>query len=170
MKRLSILVSVLIFSTYSFAATPKNDAEVMNMLMTVNTEEMNLSTVGKTKSSNEKVKAFSDKMMKAHTNNNERAMSLQKSENLKLAESKPSMKTKTKAEDTVENLKTMEGKNFDKAYMNAQVKMHQDTLNKLDNELIPNAKNDQLKALLKTTKGHVQDHLKEAQQIQTSLQ
>lgn len=169
MMKLTVLISSLLISGFSLAVTPKNDAEIMNMLMTVNTEEMNLSTVGKTKSNNEKVKSFSEKMFNAHTNNNERAMSLQKKENLKLAESKPSMKTKTKAENTIENLKGMDAKNFDKAYMNAQIQMHQDTLKKLDTELIPNAKNDQLKTMLQTTKGHVQDHLKEAQQLQTTL-
>lgn len=152
------------------ATKTKSDAEIMNTLMTVNTEEMNLANVGKKQASNPKVKEFADKMYNAHRNSNERATSLQKTEDMQLVEDKTSMKTKSTTENTIENLKGMKGKDFDKAYMDAEVKLHEETLKKLDESLIPNSANTKLKAMLETTKGNVENHLKEAQELRSSIQ
>ena len=157
-------------ATESKATKTKSDAEIMNALMTSNTEEMNLAKLGQKQASNPKVKEFADKMYKTHSNSNERATSLQKTENMQLVEDKTSMKTKSQTESSIEKLKGMKGKEFDTAYMDTEVKFHEKTLQNLDEKLIPNSANAQLKAMLETNKGNVQSHLEEARKIRSSIQ
>ncbi len=53
--------------------------------------------------------------------------------------------------------------------MQTQVDMHKKVLEKLDNTLIPNAKSEDLKAMLETTRTNIEGHLKHAQKIQSTL-
>ncbi len=53
----------------------------------------------------------------------------------------------------------------DKDYMMSQVEVHRKALNTLDTQLIPNAKNAELKSMLTQTRTAVATHLKKAEQI-----
>lgn len=53
----------------------------------------------------------------------------------------------------------------DKDYMMSQVEVHRKALNTLDTQLIPNAKNAELKSMLTQTRTAVAIHLKKAEQI-----
>jgi putative membrane protein len=63
----------------------------------------------------------------------------------------------------------MKGADLDRAYVDKQVELHQHVLDKLDNELIPQAKNDDLKALLQNTRASVAEHLDHAKTIQKTV-
>src|SRR5262249_40094039 len=81
-----------------------------------------------------------------------------------------SNRLKTDVSSTMTDLKTKKGADFDKAYIDSQVKMHSEALDLVDNELIPSAKNPELKDHLNGVRAHVADHLAKAQEIQTKLQ
>jgi putative membrane protein len=61
------------------------------------------------------------------------------------------------------------GPDFDKAYIDLQVKEHQDVLTTIDQKLIPNAQNPDLKAALVAFEPKVAEHLKKAQALQAEL-
>jgi putative membrane protein len=63
----------------------------------------------------------------------------------------------------------MSGAAFDSAYIASEVTYHQELLDGINNALIPNAQNAELKALLEQTRPAVEAHLKHAQELQTSL-
>ncbi len=66
-------------------------------------------------------------------------------------------------------LKAQKGKDFDKAYMDAQVKAHRDVLAVFDTKLLPNAQNVELKSTLTDARSHVAAHLAKAEDIQSKL-
>ena len=53
----------------------------------------------------------------------------------------------------------------DKDYMTSQVEVHRKVVTMLDKQLIPNAKNAELKNMLTQTRTAVAAHLKKAEQI-----
>ena len=61
------------------------------------------------------------------------------------------------------------GKDFDKAYIAAQIDGHQKVLDTINGKLLPNVKNADLKAYLDEIKPRVEQHLKEAKQLQESF-
>jgi len=61
------------------------------------------------------------------------------------------------------------GADFDRAYIDNEVTMHQDVLGKLDRDLIPAATNAELRTLLQQARGNIQAHLDRARQLQGTL-
>lgn len=67
------------------------------------------------------------------------------------------------------NLQGQSGAAFDRAYIDHEVAYHQQVLDAINNTLIPNAQNAELKALLQQTAPAVEAHLQHAKELQTSL-
>jgi putative membrane protein len=62
------------------------------------------------------------------------------------------------------------GAAFDRAYMDREVEYHQTVLDAIDQTLLPNVQNAELRALLEQTRPAVASHLEMAKSIQTKLQ
>ncbi|HEX2672308.1 MAG TPA: DUF4142 domain-containing protein, partial [Polyangiaceae bacterium] len=58
------------------------------------------------------------------------------------------------------------GKDFDKTYIAAQIAGHQKVLDTINDKLLPNVKDEQLKAYLEEIKPTVEQHLARAKQLQ----
>jgi putative membrane protein len=76
---------------------------------------------------------------------------------------------KAQAKSKMTNLKSKSGADFDRAYLDSQVMMHQQVATDLQSRLIPAAKNSEFKSFLQETLSHVQSHLTEAQKLQSSI-
>ena len=76
---------------------------------------------------------------------------------------------KSDGEKNIDKLKDMSGKEFDKAYIDAEVKLHKQVIDVADTKLVPNVQNEELKALLKKVRPSLVSHLEHAQKIQASL-
>jgi hypothetical protein len=63
----------------------------------------------------------------------------------------------------------LHGGAFDKAYIDQAVLLHQDVLDIIDNQLMPNTTNEDLKTLLYDLFLPLSDHLEHAQEIQEAL-
>jgi putative membrane protein len=153
----------------TLSALPKNDAEIANSMLTVNTEEMNLAKIGKEKAENSFVKNYAERMFEEHSNNNLRVQKFADEENMRPTETQSSEQIKYVTEDRVEELKKLSGTEFDKAFMNEQVSIHTKVLDKIEQNLIPNAGDDQLKAMLEQNKLKIRGHLNEAKEIRDSI-
>ena len=63
----------------------------------------------------------------------------------------------------------MQGIDFDKAYIEQNVVLHQHVLDTIDNRLMPSAGSEELKALLYKMFAPLSDYLEHAQQIQDAI-
>lgn len=66
-------------------------------------------------------------------------------------------------------MQSLDGKAFDKAYVDREVAYHQQVIDALDTVLIPNAQNAELKALLTKVRPAFVEHLNHAKHLQASL-
>jgi putative membrane protein len=73
------------------------------------------------------------------------------------------------AKDTLTQLKNVRDANFDKQYMDAQIREHQKLLDLLDKELIKSADNGALKEFLENLRPKVAFHLTKAREIRKQL-
>lgn len=145
------------------------DPEIANAMMTANTEEMNMARLARTKAQNQEVKKFADMMFSEHAKNNDKVMTIRRKNNISLVETGASKQMKALAEADLEKMKMLKGKEFDTAYMDSQVSMHQQVLDKLDSSFIPHAQNAELKGMLQVTRESVKKHLEQAQSIRERL-
>lgn len=163
----------LVLSAFLFAGTSHaqnlSDQEIGEILKTVNEVEIDAAKAAKSRASNPEVKQFAKDMETAHEDNNKEAKTVFKKADIDPKRNDVAKTLKKDAKDKLSELKKKKGAEFDKAYIDNQITMHQQVLNDLDQKFIPAAKNPEFKTFLETTRAHVQEHLSKAQQIQSTI-
>lgn len=163
---LSLLITL---STAVTAATAPTDAEIARIVTTTNNGEIEMAKLAKDKAKDKKVKEFAQMMMHEHSKNNKKSAQVVKKLNEQPKESEMSTQLQADAKQEMSELEKLSGAEFDKAYIEKQVMMHEKVLANLDTNLIPNAKDKNLKEMLEKTRTEVAKHLGHAQKIQSSL-
>jgi putative membrane protein len=115
------------------------------------------------------VKDFGKMMVTDHTGVNKQATALAKKLGVKPEDNDTSKALKKEGAENVKHLKGLKGEAFDKAYIDHEVTYHQQVLDAIDKVLVPNAKNEELKALIVKVRPAFEAHLERAKQIQSGL-
>lgn len=151
-------------------AAPKlSDAEIAAVEAAANQGEIAMAQLATKTTKNAQVKSFATMMVKDHTEADTKAKKIAQTAKMTPAENEVSSKVKSDGEATMTSLKSQKGAEFDRAYMDAQVKVHTDVLATIDDRLLPNVQNAELKAHLQEVRGHVQHHLEKAKEINQAL-
>jgi putative membrane protein len=151
------------------AEKPLTDAEIVAVTSTANNGEIDMANLAAKSASSTDVKNFAAMMVTQHKDMETKGKALAAKAKITPADSDASNALKSDVQSTMSSLKTQKGKDFDKAYMESQVKAHRDVLNLFDNKLLPNAQNGDLKTLLTDGRSHVAAHLAKAEEIQKKL-
>ena len=151
------------------AEKPMTDAEIVAVTSTANNGEIDMANLATKSATSADVKNFAAMMITQHKDMESKGKALAAKAKITPADSDASNALKSDVQSTISNLKTQKGKDFDKAYMDSQVKAHRDVLNMFDNKLLPNAQNGDLKTLLTDGRSHVAAHLAKAEEIQKKL-
>ncbi len=168
----SVLVASLLalFTTATVAqSTAPTDAQIAGIVVAANTVDINAGKLAQSRSKNKEVKEFGKLMVTDHTGVNKQASALVKKLKVTPEESDTSKSLKQSGAETMAKLKGLKGAEFDKAYVDNEVTYHQTVIDSLDQTLIPNAKNEELKALLVKVRPAFVAHLQHAQQLQGSM-
>lgn len=147
-----------------------SDQEIGEILKTVNDAEIDAAKAAKSRAENADVKQFASHMVDEHENNNKEAKNVFKKTDMKPKNNDIAKNLKKDAKNQLSELKKKKGTDFDKAYIQNQITMHERVANDLETKYIPAAQNAEFKAFLENTKTHVQNHLEKAKQIQSTLQ
>lgn len=150
----------------SVALAAPTDAEIMAIVEAANTAEIDAGKLAQSNAQNADVKQFAKHMVKAHGHMN---ASLAKKIKMKPMANDTSESIRKDALASLDELKGMQGADFDKAYIDKQVMMHEKVLDMINNTLLPNAENAQLKAALTKAAPEVKSHLEKAKKIQSSM-
>jgi putative membrane protein len=161
-------IASMTFAGLSHVAGP-NDAQIAAIVVTANQVDIDAGELAKSRSKNTQVKEFAQRMITDHSGVNKSAVELVTRLKVKPEENDTSKSLKAGGADTIKRLKALKGKDFDKAYVDNEVAYHQTVLDALDNTLIPNAANGELKALLVKVRPAFVAHLDHAKHIQASL-
>jgi putative membrane protein len=148
---------------------PLTDAQIVAIVTTTNNGEIAEARIEKNHGKNHDAVAFAKGMIEQHTQNNKDFTALEKKLQMHSEKTSMSDKIHKNAEMSEARLDKMKGADLDRAYIDKQVEMHQHVLDKLDNDLIPQAKNDDLKTLLQNTRVTVAEHLAHAEQVQKAV-
>ncbi len=145
------------------------EGDVLEIVMTVNKNEINAAKLALEKTSNLKVKQFAQLMQTDHSKNLRQTKVIAEVLKIEPVPSPISNALRDNGKKELAKLNDLKGKAFDLAYMNAMVKGHQAVLDIVTNKLIPNTKNPKLESHLQTTKMSVEHHLEMAKSTLDSL-
>src|SRR5262245_742366 len=148
--RMTVLVAVAAFCLSATAARAQaiDDAQIAAIVVTANQVDIDAGKLASSTSTNPEVKKFGQQMVTDHTGVNKQASDLVTKLKVTPQPNATSDSLKDGGAKNVAALKALKGPAFDKAYIDHEVAYHQQVLDALDKTLIPNAKNDELKALL----------------------
>jgi putative membrane protein len=148
---------------------PLTDAEILQITHTANQGEIAQANLAEQKSKNPRVKKLAAMMLKDHTAADAKGMMIAKKDNLTPAPSAISSSLESDARNATMMLRAENGTAFDKDYVDTQVKEHQALLDSLDQKLLPNAQDADVKAFLTDVRATVAMHLQHAQNLQNKL-
>jgi putative membrane protein len=146
-----------------------NDAQIASIVVTANQVDIDAGKLAAATSKNADVKKFAELMVTDHTGVNKQAVALVTRLKVAPEDNDTSKSLKAGGERNVAALKALKGAAFDKAYVDHEVVYHQAVLDAVDKTLIPNAKNEELKALLVKVRPAFVTHLEHAKHVQASL-
>jgi putative membrane protein len=150
------------------AAGP-TDAQIAHIVVTANQVDIDAGKLAESKGKSKDVKAFGKQMVTDHSGVNKQAVALVKKLKVTPEDNPTSQSLKSGGEENVKNLKGLKGAGFDKAYTDHEVAYHEQVLDAIDKTLVPNAKNEELKALIVKVRPAFVAHLEHAKMIQAKL-
>jgi len=160
----------------SSAAAPSNtaapaltDANIAAIVKTANDADIDNGKAARSTTKNLKVREFAVQMITDHTSLNKQVDDLTKKLNVSPEDNDASRAFKTTADAKRDSLKQLKGTAFDKAYIDAEVAVHEQVLDLLDKTLIPAAQSADLRTLLQNARPIISTHLDHAKQVQQAL-
>ena len=150
------------------AQPPMSDANILAAVGAANAAEIGAGELARDQARNAEVKAFARMMVTEHQAMQKQADSITTASNLQPQPAANADSIQRAATATTDSLKALRGAEFDRAYMAAQVRDHQNTLTALQ-QFAGAAQNAQLRTMLQGAMPKVQQHLDRATQLQSKL-
>lgn len=150
-------------------APPPTDPEIAAIVVTANQVDIDAGKLAQKKTKNDEVRKFADQMVEDHTAVNKSATELCEKLGVKPKQNATSKALASGGTANLKKLKGLSGEKFDKAYVNHEVDYHVQVLDTIDNVLIPNAQNAELKALIVKVRPTIASHLEHAKHLQQSM-
>lgn len=146
-----------------------SDPQIAAIVVTANQVDVDAGKLAKARSKSKDVRQFAQQMITDHSGVNKQATALVKKLKVKPEASDTSRSLKKGGDENIARLKTLKGKEFDKAYVDQEVGYHQAVLDAIDKTLLPSAKNVELKALIVKVRPAIAAHLEHAKHLQADL-
>jgi putative membrane protein len=147
-----------------------SDAEILQITHAANQGEIAQATLAQHKSQDPKVRKLAAMMLKDHLAADAKCLEIAKKESLVPAESATSSTIDKDAGRATSTLRSERGRTFDRDYVDTQVKEHQAVLTLIDDRLLVDAKDPDVRAFLTEVRAKVALHLQHAVSLQTAMQ
>ncbi len=145
------------------------DAQILEITHTANLGEIEQAKLAQSRARDPRVKALAAMMLKDHTAADAEGMALAAKAGFSAAESSTSTTLQNAGDRVADELRSKTGADFDRAYVDDQVKEHQTVLSTIDDQLIPVARSAGLTSYLAAVRAKVAMHLQHAQELQSEL-
>ena len=148
---------------------PLRDEQIVAVVAVVNDAKIEQAKIARQKSKDARIRKLAEMATADHGQAKRELAKLSGKLGDKPLESPLSTEVSADASATLETLKKAHAKDFDRTYIDAHVRAHQKLLDLFGRELIPGAKNIDLKRTLQELRRRAQLHLDEALALQQSL-
>lgn len=145
------------------------DAEVASVAVVANQIDISYAEIAKKKSKDAEILKFADTMINDHNAVIGQAAALVKKLGVTPKDNAVSQQLLSDAEETKKVLNSKSGKAFDKAYADNEVAYHKAVIGAIENLLIPETDNPELKELLTNVVPALKIHLGHAEMVQKML-
>jgi predicted outer membrane protein len=145
--------------------TEGTDSEVLSFVVAVDVNEILAASAAQKKNIGQPVMDYAKMLHTAHGENMAKTIKLGQTINVTPSDTKAVDALKQKGAGELAMIVPLDGEEFEKAYLDAMIKGHEEVISMIDSKLLTTAKNDALKAHLTETRGHVAMHLDQAKKL-----
>jgi putative membrane protein len=156
-------------NSYAQESAKLSDPEIASVAVTANQIDIDAAKLAKEKSKDKEVINFAETMMNDHQAVINQAVTLVKKLNVTPKDNAVSQKMSADAANTKKILQSKSGKDFDKAYIDNEVAYHKAVIDAVQNVLIPQSQNAELKQLLQNILPALKTHLEHAEMLQKNF-
>lgn len=147
-----------------------DDGQVAQVLVTLNTGEVDAAKAALPKLQNENARSFANMMVSAHSQSNEEITQLLDGERITPVANDISRALEDGAQSVIGELQTTDSTDIDARYMHSQVTMHHGALTLIDCVLLKSPHNDALQTHLRTkVRPTVESHWQQARMAEGTL-
>ena len=167
----SLLSLIMLFTSQALAQqkTELSDAEVASVAVVANQIDIDNAKIAQERSKDDDVLKFAETMISDHKAVIAQAAALVKKLGVTPKDNAVSQQLQTDADKAGSMLRSKSGAAFDKAYIDHEVEYHKAVIDAVENLLIPETDNTELKELLQNVVPALQAHLEHAQMLQKQL-
>lgn len=148
------------------AAMGFSDAEILGAMNAIDEKEIAAANAAKKEKMGDQAKAFSKMLRKQHSANFDKTRKLSKKLGMPPISNQTALDLRSDGAKELATLVPLEGKEFERAYIDAMVSGHSDALQLIDAELLPAAKNEEVRAHVDAYRGQVSAHLEAGKRLQ----
>ena len=145
------------------------ESDIAGIVMTANEGEVQQGNAAVSRATSADVRAFAQMMVTDHTTALGAIRDTSARAGIMQTDNDTTAALQRTSRETITNLATYSGAEFDRQYMQTQINLHQWLLTALDQHLIPLATNRDLRSLLETQRVSVAAHLEQARAIRGRL-
>lgn len=145
------------------------DSQIINIMMTVDKGEIAAAQEAAKRKASPVVDLYAKYLIQQHQNSLEGLTQFAKQLGLKPKESTIANSIANGGKNDLKALAELQDEAFDKAFIDAMIKEHQEGLKLIDSKLLPQTKNPQLKAVVEQFRQMVSNHLEAGFEIQRTL-
>jgi len=146
-----------------------SDANIAAIVVGANNIDISAGNIAMKRSTNIKVKKFANRMIVDHKSVLKSAVDLVTKLGVKPVNNDLVYSLVEQSKNHEELLKSLSGRDFDKAYIDHEVAYHQAVIGIIEKQLIPSVSNTELKALLVSVLPAFKAHLQHCQMIQKEI-
>jgi putative membrane protein len=142
-----------------------SDANVVSVLDTIDVSEIEAAQLAKQKAYNPAVRAYASRLIDDHTQKMQQTLQLANRRGLEPQKPRLAAAVESTHQQTMEELRKKSGRDFDRAYLDYQVTMHQQAV-KLVEDTANSVTDTRLKQHLMKTRPDLMSHLTGARDLQ----
>ena len=146
-----------------------SDANIAAMVLASNNTDISYARLVPSRAQREDVKKFADRMLTDHTGVNTLVTQLLAKLDLAPEDNAISLDMRDESANKRDLMRELSGFTFDSTYMENEVAYHQKFLASIDNQMLPAARNTDLRALLSAVRPAVAAHLAHAEQVRADV-
>lgn len=163
------LLGALVMMPESNAQQLPSDANIGAIVLAANQIDIDYAKLALSKSKNQEVRGFAQQMVTDHEAVQKSVAELAGKLKLTPVENETSKTLKAKSVETMAKLKSLDGKAFDKFYVDNEVAYHKLVTDVISGVLIPSAQNPELKSALQGAQPLFLGHLEHARNVQATV-
>ena len=146
-----------------------SDAQIVGIVLAADSIDIDYANLAMSKTQDKEVKDFAQQMITDHSAVSREVAGLAGKLNLSPEDGDTSNSLKAQAQQMMQKLEGLSGKEFDKAYIDNEVAYHQAVINATKTVLVPSAQNPELKSALEGAEPLFDGHLQHAERVQVAI-